>query len=607
MISSFFYQIQLDTDISPGSEVLERYQHYSELFKSNKVSSATSLKNRFEKDKDILKKILAAYGYFDATIQHAISSKTKDFFSLSIYLKFNQRFKIRHVYFSGLTQEEEVKVQKRIYTKENNYFSENDLLKSIEVLEEYFKNHGYPFAVSFRPKLSLNFEEKTVDIYIHVDKSIKKYFHSVKVQNLKYLKEDFVRGYFSWEKGDLYQNRLTEQTKRKLINSDLVSYVSIKNELNQGEDLLTYLKVHEAPRKVFVGEVGWQKNVGDGSYGELLGRLSWKHKNLFGRGEALNLGGDLTYDVTKEIPKFKSLQAKTKIPHAFHIPSLSLIGELSYTDEDLTAYKGSRYIFSGGFVKNITDFLSYELQLLFEIAKTEKEIATSFDNGKFTNDLEKFDATLMTFPMELVWDKTDDLLDPTKGFKAQLFFEPTFLLKGKSEKIMDNAFLSAQMTLTHLMSLYKQQDKRVVFHNQFGLGNIFGAVRDEIMPHRRFYLGGVRTLRAYAQKSVGAIDMRGKPYGGISFGMWLPELRFKYQEWGINLHHGIGFVSGVDLWDTKDRKFFNGSGISFVYYSKIVPVQIGMAFPWERREFLSAKGEKVEDSRLQIYVNIGQI
>jgi len=594
VISTFFYQIQLDTDVSPNSKVLEKYRHYSHLFKNDKVASVASLKNRFEKDKFILKKVLASYGYFDSTVQYIISKDKKDLFILNMFLKLNQRFKIKKIYFSGLSEDEEDKIKKLLHSKEDTFFFEDDLSKSLETIEDYFKDRGYPFVIYFRPKIELNFAEKNLNLYIHIDKGEKKYFGSVDVKNLKYLKEDFVRANFLWKKGDLYQQYLVEQTKKKLINSGLVSYVGIKNEFSEDEALSalsTQIKVYEAPRKIFVSEVGWHKEVGDNTYGELLGRVSWKHKNLFGHGESVHLSGDLAYNVKKELPNFKSLQVKTKKPHSFNIPSLSLIAELSYMDEDTSAYKGIRYILSGGFIKEITEHLTCDAQVLFEIAAVKKEVSKEYKDDKFETDSYNFNATIVSFPMNLSLDKTNDLLDPTKGFKFNLTFEPNFFLRGKQEngKPVDKTFVSTQVSFVYLALLYKQRDKRIVFHNQFSFGNIFGAVRDEIMPHKRLYLGGVKTLRAYGEKSVGDIDNRGKPHGGISFGMWTPEFRFKFQEWGVNLHHGLGFVSSANLFDTTNKNFFNGSGISFVYYSKIVPIQIGVAVPWERQSFIFAK------------------
>lgn len=612
MLSTYFYQIQLDTDAP--FEILEKYKNYSNMFKHNKVISVLSLKNRFEKDKDILRTVLASYGYFNSTVQYIISKGDKDLLILNIFLKLNQRFSVKKIYFSGLSEEEEKKIRQLIKSKEDSFLNENHLTESLTIIEHYFKNKGHPFVIVFKPKVEINFAEKNMNIYIHINKEEKKFFGPENILNLKHLKEDFIKANILWKQGDLYQKNLVEQTKKKLVDSGLISYISIKSEFNEKKDLPMRMKVYEAPRRIFISEAGYSKELGTEDYGELSGSLSWRHKNLFGHGENIQFSGNLRQRLQKEYPYFKNLQMKIKIPHAFRYPSLSFITDLSYTVEEISAYTGNIGIISAGFEKDITDHLALEARVLFDIGDIKKSVET-WNNGISNFDqpeLSEFKAKFLSFPITLRWDETNDFFDPTRGFKLDFTVEPSGFVDGSAQSAasLDKLFVLMKLSFAHAVRLYKRGEKRVVFYNQVSIGNILGATtRESIIPHKRLYLGGVRTFRAYGEKRVGDIDDMGKPYGGISFFMWMPELRFKFQDtWGINLHYGLGFVSQNHLWNRANKELFHGFGISAVYYSRIGPIQGGVAFPLgRRRDFHNVYKEERKDSFLQIYVGIGQI
>ena len=606
MLSAYFYQAQLNTN-APNN-VLEAYKKHSYIFKHYKVNSVLSLKNLFEKDKEILRTVLASYGYFDSTVQYIIS-KEKDYLVLNVFLILKQQFSIKNIYFSGISQNEEKALKKLIKNKENSFLDEQALSESLKLIEDYFKNKGYPFILVFTPKIELNFSEKNMNLYIHIDKGDKKFFGPVVIENMKHLKEDFVRAYFAWKEGNVYQKDLIEQTKKRLLNSGLISYIDIKHDFSDDKNLPMKIKIYEAPRKVVIGEIGYSKELGKDNYGELSGRLSWAHRNLGGYGESIQLSGEMVQYLRHEWPRIKNAQIKHKMPHIFKSSTWALVADISYADEEASAYTGYTGKISGGFEKKITDNLVFEGRILFDIANVKKDIVT-FSSGNFQIQPLHFDTKMVSFPLLLSWHKMDDAFDPKKGFNLSARFEPNIVLEGSetSGKSIDKLFGLLQMSFEFPLLLYKRGAQRLLFYNKLSIGEIVGAQFDEVIPHKRFYLGGIRTLPAYGEKRVGDIDAKGRPFGGASFFMVMPEVRVRFQDvWGINIHYEAGFVSKQSLLISEDKDFFHGCGISAVYYSRIGPIQGGVAFPFKRRTFYDDSKEEKKDSLLQIYITVGQM
>src|SRR5690606_22873416 len=96
------------------------------------------------------------------------------------------------------------------------------------------------------------------------------------------------------------------------------------------------------------------------------------------------------------------------------------------------------------------------------------------------------DAKRLTYfigalPMQLGYDRSNDLLDPTKGFRANLRVSPEASLQGNVSPYVRATF--------DLAGYYPVSDSLVVAART-RVGTITGAARDDIAPSRRIYAGG---------------------------------------------------------------------------------------------------------------------
>jgi translocation and assembly module TamA len=190
-------------------------------------------------------------------------------------------------------------------------------------------------------------------------------------------------------------------------------------------------------------------------------------------------------------------------------------------------------------------------------------------------------------PTTLTYDGSDDLLDPTKGFRLGARFSPEVSLQGQ-------VFGYARVQID--ASAYQSVTPKVVLAGRIRLGTIAGAPRDEIAPSRRFYAGGGASVRGYGYQDIGPRDPNNAPIGGRSLTEFSIEARVKaFGNFGV-----VPFLDGGNIYTSPLPKFTQfrfGTGIGLRYYSSFGPIRIDVGTPLNRQP---------GDARIAVYVSLGQ-
>ncbi len=196
----------------------------------------------------------------------------------------------------------------------------------------------------------------------------------------------------------------------------------------------------------------------------------------------------------------------------------------------------------------------------------------------------------MSFPLELRWDRSNDELDPTRGFRLTGRVEPFLDFFGEPSR-----FTKAQVTGSYYLPL--ESEAKWVVASRVTLGSILGESKGDVPADERFYAGGGGSIRGYPFQSVGPLE-NGEPTGGLSVFEASLELRARLTEsFGL-----VAFVDGGSAFDANvpdfEEDILFGVGAGFRYFSPIGPFRFDIGFPLDKRE-------NVDDS-FQIYLSIGQ-
>jgi translocation and assembly module TamA len=191
--------------------------------------------------------------------------------------------------------------------------------------------------------------------------------------------------------------------------------------------------------------------------------------------------------------------------------------------------------------------------------------------------------------LAVVLDRSNDPLNPIRGWKGEVRLEPTFVT-GEDGLIYSRA--QAQV------SAYLPFDPmgNTVVAGRIRIGSIVGGKTASVPAFDRFYAGGGGSVRGYEYQGVGPRYPDGDPQGGLSLFEASAEVR-------RNFTRTIGAVAFVDAGSVgqavnpnyDDIRFAVGVGLR--YNLAFAPIRVDVAMPLDRR---------AGDAAFQLYVSIGQ-
>jgi translocation and assembly module TamA len=193
-------------------------------------------------------------------------------------------------------------------------------------------------------------------------------------------------------------------------------------------------------------------------------------------------------------------------------------------------------------------------------------------------------------PLALGYDGSDNLLDPTRGFRLSGRLSP------------EVSFHGGRVTYARTQidaSAYHPVSDNIVLAGRIRLGTIFGAGVFDMAPSRRFYSGGGGSVRGYGYQQLGPKDQDGDPMGGRGLAEFGLEARIRLKQLGGNF--GLvpffdgGSLTAKALPVSKDWRYAAGIGVR--YYSSFGPIRVDFGVPLNRQ-----KG----DGPFAVTVSLGQ-
>ncbi|MDR6127326.1 translocation and assembly module TamA [Sphingomonas sp. SORGH_AS802] len=193
---------------------------------------------------------------------------------------------------------------------------------------------------------------------------------------------------------------------------------------------------------------------------------------------------------------------------------------------------------------------------------------------------------IAALPGQVVFDRSDSLLNPTKGFRLKLNVSPETSVRGAVRPYV--------RTLAEATGYYPVND-RLVIAGRARAGSIQGIDRDDLAPSRRYYGGGGGSVRGYGYQRLGPLDPDGNPVGGRSLNEFSLEARYRFGDFGIVPFVDAGNSYANALPTFTDLRF--GAGIGGRFYTNFGPMRIDVATPLNPRP---------GDGKVALYISIGQ-
>ncbi len=442
---------------------------------------------------------------------------------------------------------------------------------------------GYPFADLADPELLIDHARREGDLTLAVEPGGKFAFGAVVSGDPKFLSSRHLESIARFDPGDVFQQSLETDLRRAIIATGLVSSVSITPRVTRapegsepGEVALD-VGFERAPVRTVAGAIGYGTEDGF----KLEAR--WEHRNLFPPEGALRLRGILG---TRE-----ALASVGVRRNNFRGRDQVLTVDLFASDITTEAVDSRGFGLRGTFekVSNLLFQKPLSWQLGGELLYTdERNRNVRIAPGA---DLPPRQAFLIGGVFgSVTLDASDDLLDPSEGYRATLFLAPEVSRSEGSQSF----YLRAQGD-----AAYYQSVGSTVLAGRVRAATIQGAAAENIAPSRRLYGGGGASVRGYGFQGVGPRDDLGNPTGGASLVEFALEARIETPLLGgaveVVPFIDAGSVGRGSTPDFAEIRF--GAGVGIRYKTTFGPIRVDVAAPLNPTAF---------DSPVVVYVSLGQ-
>ncbi len=560
--------------------LLDQFEKLSALREGDgKAANEAMLSARLTEDSRLMQRLLQSEGWYDAQVQTRIdrSAVATDGQPVSAVLLVSpgQRYTIGSIQVTADATVPSGIIDKNLALKVGEPIVAQRIQGAEANVAIVLPQEGYPFAEVGQRDVLLDPDTSRGDYVLPVTLGPRARFGGFRTTSKLAFDVKHVELLARFKRDELYDSRDVDDLRQALVATGLFSTVAVEPQRTglaapEGTEYVTMLVTQDAgPPRTLAASAGYGTGQGFRVEG------SWSHRNLFAPEGALNASAvlgtqeqgvgvtfrrsnagkrDRTFQVGLE-----ALRARTD---AFDALTGRLFTRLSYDSTPIWR-KTLTWAAGAEILGTVEEDYNFALG-----ARDKRKYLIGGING------------------QLGFDKTDSLLDPTRGFRAQILAQP--------EGALSDGFRPYFRSQFDASGYFPFGDKLVVA-GRARVGSTVGIDRFDLAPSRRFYAGGGGSVRGYGFRQLGPKDPDGDPLGGLSLTEAAAEVRYRFGDFGV-----VGFVDVGQLYESRIPDFKGlraGVGIGARYYTNFGPLRVDIATP---------VGRRAGESRLNIYISVGQ-
>ncbi|MEO7827353.1 MAG: BamA/TamA family outer membrane protein [Allosphingosinicella sp.] len=569
------YSVRIE-GLGPDTEsaLRSQFDSLSTLAKDAKdPANAAQIDRRAREDADLLAELLRARGYYDALVRTRVeAAATGGQVMVTLEADPGPVYRFAEVSLPGIDSagEDAAALREAFGLAANEPVDAARVTAGEAALQAELGKRGYAFAEVGEMDIALDHETRTAALTLPVDPNGSRKFGRITVDGRPLFSARHIQRIARWKPGAPYQAALVEDLRRALIATGLVSTVAIKPAAAADKSVDLAVSLERAPMRTVAGQAGF--GTGEGIRVE----ASWQHRNLLPPEGAVTFRGVAG---TQE-----QLIGAVLRRNNFLRRDQVLTAQVAVSHIDRAAYDAR--------TSNLSGAIERQTNLIWQKKWTWSAGAELVATDERDVDLKTATTRRRTFfigalPASLSYDGSNDLLDPTQGYRLALRLSPEASLQSGS-------FGYARTQID--ASFYQPFTPGVTLAGRVRLGTILGANRDRIAPSRRFYAGGGGSVRGYGFQRLGPRDpVFDDPIGGRSLTEFALEARIRFGNWGV-----VPFFDGGNISTSSLPKFDNlkfGAGVGVRYHTRFGPIRVDVGTPLNPN-----KG----DSRVAVYVSLGQ-
>jgi outer membrane protein insertion porin family len=508
------------------------------------------------------------HGFLDIQVSEPITEEIKRGLRVTFKISEGNLYNIEEIRAEGdLVDGSVQKTLDGIKTASGDVFSIDKIREDSFTISEKYTDIGYAFA-NVEPDTEINRENHTINIIFRINKGSLVTVNRINIAGNQKTKDNVIRRSLTIQERELFSSskvRRSEQLLARLGYFDEVTVTPTPTNVQNEIDLT--VGVREGQTGTFSAGAG--VSSGDG----FIFNLGISEQNLFGSGNSLTLQLDNgtrreNYILSFENPRVNDTR--------WSLGTDLLSVKREFREFDRNQAGGSitvgypLWFLGPKELDDIRFFLAYELlKINIDTIREDAPQLVLDSQGKSTSS---------SITPRIFRNTIDNPFNPTSGSAQRLSLQ----LAGFGG---DQKFWLGQASNTWYYTLFDTENSQFVFSHRIKLG--WGETfNDDTFPlFRRFFPGGIDSVRGFDARELGPKDENGREFGGNKEFVTNFELL-------VPLFTSVG-VKGLVFYDLgnafDDNESFNFSDLRQAYgwgirwSSPLGPIRIEIGYPISRK------------------------
>ncbi len=484
---------ELDTGDMVSDMNTREYKWWSSwLFGTGRVNQ-----EMMDADKQVLRQYLLDHGRLEGVVGEASVEKREDGLYVTFDVTEGQEFKVGKIKASGdLIDGSSDKTLGDIKSEPGEVFNASAVREDIFAITDKFSDEGYAFA-NVVPNTALNKADGTVDLEFTSTRGQKVRVNNITISGNEKTYDHVIRRWLTIGEQETYSGTKIKRSQTLLQRLGYFDEVSITNKPTSDPAVVDLdVQVKEATTGSFSAGAGYSTQNGS------LFNARVAENNLLGTGRKLNLNLDFGSQVSNQILSIDDPRLNDSWVSG-GIDIFRTTRQFNDFDRELAGGSGTLGYplerVMGEWAEDINANLKYELQHI-NISDVEDYAS------QFVKDSEGKSISSSLTP-GLVRNTINNPLNPVRGSRQTVNVE--FAGLGG-----DQEFYLVEARNAWFYPLAEYSFGEFVFSNRtsFGYGE---SLNDDPFPlFRRFFPGGINSVRGYRNRTLGPEDENGREYGG---------------------------------------------------------------------------------------------
>jgi len=553
-------KIQFEGNTAFSDKQLQKQMTTSETNILSWFTSAGDLnEDNLEQDVTRLTSFYKNNGYMQTRVGEPQVKFEGNEIEITIKIDEGAQFKVGKVDLTGdfLIPKEELLATLKISKEE--FYNRETLRIDVLNLTDLYSNEGYAYA-DVAPKVKEDPEKRIVDIAFDIQKGKQVYFEEIIISGNTKTRDKVIRRALRVYEQELFSSRRLKRSVRNLYSLDFFEDVKVDTAKGSAEDKMV-LKIDVTEKSTGAFSFG----AGYGNVEKVYGVISIAERNLFGRGQKLELKGTLG-------SKTQNVNLSFTEPYIYDIP---LAGTISFYNWQYNYDTYDKDSFGVGLTLGypLIDFTRGSLSYVYDLANISN---ISSDAARSIEDL-KGENLKSSITSKLHYDSRDNSFVPTQGSSHALSYE--FAGIGG-----DIGFMKYIAETAYYLPLF--WEFVLAPHAKGGYVN---KTKDKTLPdYEKFYLGGIGSLRGFERDDLAPRDSDDNSIGGDKFIQFNLDLTFPIIK-DQGMFGSLFFDTGRVYGDNEKIEFDPGdlrqsAGLGIRWMSPIGPIRLEYGFILDKED-----------------------